>query len=162
MTQKISKVIEINCNNKILIKAVFKPKLWEIMSPVKKFEIEFISPNVFFSKIFDEVKILKIPIEMEGELVLDNKGEDPGKGTLIEFNVRNNKDVKELEGRLRIKEIAPDKAKVGVFIHNFTLGSDFLNSVGKSATEMILRTKVTQMLRNLEQYCNTHDGKELL
>ena len=91
---------------------------------------------------------------MEGELVLSDKGEQEGKGRLIEMNVRNNKDVKDLEGRLRIKQISPSKSKVGVFIHNFKLSSDFLNLIG-GATELILRGKITDILRNLEKYCKT-------
>ena len=162
----ISKVLEIdNCNSEFLLKALFKAALWEEISPVAKIEVEFTSPNVFFSKITDEVgkvgDIFKIPINMEGELVLIDKGEDPGKGNLIEFNVRNNKDVRALEGRLRVKSLAPDKTKVGVFIHTLTLSSDFLNLLGKGAAEMILRTKVTGMLRNLEKVCKDNSLEDL-
>ena len=40
--------------------------------------------------IVDEINIgLKIPIEMRGELVLIDKGEQGPQGRLIEFNVRN-------------------------------------------------------------------------
>ena len=163
----ISKVVEIdNCNNELLLKALFKAGLWEAISPVTKIEVEFTSPNVFLSKITDEVgkvgELFKIPINMEGELVLTDKGEEPGKGSLIEFNVRNNKDVRDLEGRLRVKALSPNKTKVGVFIHNLVLNSDFLNLLGKGAAEMILRTKVTGMLRNLEKFCKDHKLTELI
>jgi hypothetical protein len=163
----ISKVLEIeNCNNELLLKALFKADLWETISPVTKIEVEFTSPNVFFSKITDEVgkvgELFKIPINMEGELVLIDKGEEPEKGNLIEFNVRNNKDVRHLEGRLRIKALTPDKTKVGVFIHNLVLSSDFLNLIGKGATELIMRSKVTGLLRNLEKYCKDHSLEELI
>jgi len=169
MTAKIiSKVAEIdNCNKDILLKALYKAKFWEAISPVSKIEVEFISPNVFRSIIIDEIKLtvgnlLNIPIEMTGELVLLDKGEVPEKGHLVELNVRNNKDVKELEGRLRIKEISTNKVKVGIFIHNFKLSSDFLNIIGKSAAEMTLRTKVGGIIRNLGKYCKTHDLEDLL
>ena len=103
----ISKVVEINnCNKEEFIKALFKPGLWEKCSPVKKIAVEFIAPNVFRSEMVDEVDIIKIPIEMSGELVMDDKGEESNKGKLIEFNVRNNKDVKELEGRIRVKALS--------------------------------------------------------
>ena len=76
----ISKVLEIeNCNSELLLKALFNAELWEEISPVAKIEVEFTSPNVFFSKITDEVgkvgDIFKIPINMEGEMVLIDKGE---------------------------------------------------------------------------------------
>ena len=163
----ISKVLEIdNCNCDLLLKALFKAAFWEEISPVAKIEVEFTSPNVFFSKITDEVgkigDIFKIPIDMEGELVLIDKGEDLGKGNLIEFNVRNNKDVRDLEGRLRAKSITPDKTKVGVFIHTLTLSNDFLNLLGKGAAEMILRTKITGMLRNLEKLCKDRRLEDLI
>ncbi len=163
----ISKVLEINnCNSQLLLKALFKAGLWEVISPVSKIEVEFTGPNVFFSKITDEIgkvgDLFKIPINMEGEMVLIDKGEEPVKGHLIEFNVRNNKDVKELEDRLRIKALTTDKTKVGVFIHNLLLNSDFLNLIGKGAAELVLRTKVTGMLRNLEKYCREYSLEKLL
>lgn len=164
----ITKIVEIkNCNGDTLIAAIYKEKFWEIMSPVTKIEVEFISPNVFRSEIIDEVKLtvgnlLNIPIEMTGEMVLLDKGEIAQKGRLIEFNVRNNKDVKRLEGRLRIKQISTNVAKVGVFIQNLELSSDFLNLIGKGASEFILRSKITGLLRNLEKYCKTGNLKDLL
>ena len=163
----ISKVLEIkNCNDEKLLKALYKAEFWEAISPVAKMEVEFTSPNVFHSNITDNIAklgdLFKIPIEMEGEMVLIDKGKDPGKGYLIEFNVRNNKDVKELEGRMRIKALSPDKTKVGVFIHNLVLNSEFLNLLGKGAAEIILRTKVTGMLRNLEKLCKERDLGEFV
>ena len=83
------------------------------------------------------------------------------KGRLIEFNVRNNKDVRELDGRIRVKEITPNKSKLGVFIETLTLSSDFMNIIGKSAAELVLRTKITDMMRNLENYCKINSLSEL-
>ncbi|MFX1258052.1 MAG: hypothetical protein ACFFAN_09340 [Promethearchaeota archaeon] len=172
MTAKvISRVLEINnCNKDNLLEAIYQPRFWEIISPVTKIEAKLVAPNVIYTHIIDEIKLsvgdfLKIPIEMEGELVLIDKGEIEGKGRLIEFNVRKNKDIKELEGRIRIKTLSIDKSsnksKVGVFIHHFVLSSDFINLFG-SAAELILRRKVTNSLRNLEKYCKTHDLKDLV
>ncbi len=159
----ISKVLEINNLNKNeFLQALFKEKMWERLSPVKEIHVEFIAPNVFHSKILDEVNVVNFPIEMEGELVMVDKGEDQEKGRLIEFNVRNNKEVKDLEGNIRVKSLSEKKTKIGVFVHNFNLNSGFLNSVGKSASEMILRTKLNDLLRNLEKFCKDHDLKELL
>ena len=158
----ISKVIELdNCNKDLLIKALYTVKFWETVNPAKKIEAKFIAPNVLYSKITDE--IVSIPIEMEGELVLQDAGEQKeGKGRLIELNVRNNKDVKELEGRLRIKALSGNKSKLGVFIKSFKLGSDFLNLIGKSAAELTLRTKITEMLRNLERWLKSKSLNDLL
>ncbi|MFW9973392.1 MAG: hypothetical protein ACFFDF_24625 [Candidatus Odinarchaeota archaeon] len=158
----ISKVVEIdNCNKDLLIEAIFKPEFWVMVNPAKSMEAEFTAPNVLFTKIIDE--ILNIRIEMEGELVLQDMGEQYGdKGRLIELNVRNNKDIKELEGRMRIKAISNNKSKIGVFINSFKLNSDFLNLFGKSAAELTLRTKITDMLRNLEKYVRSKSLKELL
>jgi len=167
MTPKvISKVLEINnCPNETLIKALYTSKFWELLSPVSSIEVNFTSPNVFYSKIVDEIKItgnlLKIPINMVGEMVLIDKGEEPGKGKLIEFNVRENKDVRDLEGRIRIKALTPTKSKVGIFIHNFVLSSDFLNLIGKGAGELIIRDKITKTLRNLEKHCKTKKLEDL-
>jgi hypothetical protein len=102
------------------------------------------------------MKLIKIPIDMEGELVLNDKGEEEGKGRLIEFNVRKNKDVKVLEGNLRVRELSPTQSKIGVFIHHFTLSSDFMRLFG-GAAELTLRTKITDMLRNLEKLCKNQD-----
>ena len=122
----ISKVVELDkCNKDKLIKAIFKPEFWLTVNPSKTMQAEFLAPNVLYTKITDE--IINIKIEMEGELVLQDRGEQEGeKGRLIDLNVRNNKDVKELEGRMRIKAISSDKTKIGVFIDSFTLSSDFL------------------------------------
>ncbi|MFW9824207.1 MAG: hypothetical protein ACFFE4_14780 [Candidatus Thorarchaeota archaeon] len=157
----ISKVVELeNCNKDVLIKALYTAKFWETVNPTKKMEAKFIAPNVLFTRVTDT--IANIPIEMEGELVLQDKGEEEGKGRLIELNVRNNKDVKELEGRLRIKELASNKSKLGVFISHFNLSSDFLNLIGKSLSELTLRNKITEMLRKLERWVKNNSLNDLL
>lgn len=163
MTAKIiSKVLEIeNCNKEELLKAIYTEKFWETISPVKKIEAKFSAPNVLYSKIVDDIKIINIPVEMEGELVLSDKGEQEGKGRLIEMNVRNNEDIKALEGRLRVKQISPNKSKVGVFIHNFKVSSSFLNLIG-GAFELILRSKITDILRNIEKYCKNNSLNEFI
>ena len=148
----ISKVVELeNCNKDSLIKAIYKPEFWLTINPAKKMHAEFSAPNVLFTKIEDE--IINIKVEMEGELVLQDKGEqEEGKGRLIELNVRNNKDVRELEGRMRIKALSNNKSKIGVFINSFSLSSDFLGLIGRSAAELTLRTKITEMLRKLDRW----------
>jgi hypothetical protein len=157
----ISKVVELdNCNKDLLITAIYKPEFWIMVNPAKSMHAEFTAPNVLFTKIVDE--IINIKIEMEGELVLQDKGEqEGGKGRLIELNVRNNKDVRELEGRMRIKALTNNRSKIGVFINSFKLGSDFLNLIGKSAAELALRTKITDMLRNLERYVKSNSLSDL-
>ncbi|MFX1338546.1 MAG: hypothetical protein ACFFDK_08040 [Promethearchaeota archaeon] len=158
----ISKVLEIeNCPKDKLIAAIYVSKFWEELSPVSKIEVNFVSPNVFHSIIVDNIKVVNIPIEMEGELVLTDKGEEEGKGRLIEFNVRNNKNVKKLDGNMRIKALSPYMSKVGVFVHNFSLEDDFLRLFG-GAAELTLRTKISNMLRNLERFCKTNDLNEFL
>jgi hypothetical protein len=157
----ISKVVEVNGDKDSLLDALYKPKLWETISPVKRIEVEFTAPNVFYSEIYDEVDLINIPIEMSGELVMDDQGEVPDKGRLIELNVRNNKDVEKLEARLRIKALGPDKSKVGVFVHTFKLNNEFLNLVG-DASELILRRKLSEILRNLENFLKDNDVKELI
>jgi hypothetical protein len=157
---RISKVVELdNCKKDLLIKALYTAKFWETVNPAKKMEAKFISPNVLYTKVTDE--IVNIPVEMEGELVLQDKGEQEGKGRLIEINVRNNKDVKELEGRIRIKEISPNKSKMGIFISDFKLNSDFLNLIGKSASELTLRNKITEMVRKLERWVKKNSLNDL-
>ncbi|MFX1504135.1 MAG: hypothetical protein ACFFDH_24455, partial [Promethearchaeota archaeon] len=152
----ISKVVEIeNCNEEAFITAIYKPEFWLTVNPAKEMQAEFLSPNVLFTKVVDE--IINIKIEMEGELVLQDKGEqEGGKGRLIELNVRNNKDVRELEGRIRIKDISDDKSKIGVFINNFKLSNDFLGLIGRNAAELALRTKITDMLRNLQRWLKSN------
>ncbi len=161
MAKLISKVIEVDSDKESLLEAIYKPNIWEKISPVKKITIEFTAPNVFHSDIYDEVDVLNIPIEMSGELVMIDQGEVPDKGHLIELNVRNNKDIDKLEGRLRIKNIGTKKAKVGVFIHTFKLNNEFLNLIG-DASELILRNKLSQILRNLQNYLKNNDIKDLL
>jgi len=160
-TSIISKVIELdNCNKDSLIKALYTAKFWETVNPAKKMEAKFIAPNVLYTKVIDQ--IVNIPIEMEGELVFHDQGEsEDGKGRLIEINVRNNKDVKELEGRLRIKELSANRTKFGIFISSFKLGSDFLNLIGKSVSEFTLRNKITEMVRKLERWVNNHSLNDL-
>jgi hypothetical protein len=147
----ISKVVKVNCPKEELLKIVYTPEIWEAISPVKRINIEFTAPNVFYSEIYDEVDLIKIPIEMSGELVMTDKGEIPNKGNLIELNVRNNKDIEKLEGRLRIKSLGSNLSKVGVFIHNFKLTSEFFNLLGDTA-DLILRTKLSEIMRNLQNY----------
>ncbi|MFW9782209.1 MAG: hypothetical protein ACFFFB_08005 [Candidatus Heimdallarchaeota archaeon] len=157
----ISKVVELdNCNKDSLIKSLYTAQFWEMVNPAKKMEAKFISPNVLYTKVTDE--IVNIPVEMEGELVLQDMGDQEGKGRLIELNVRNNKDVRELEGRMRIKAISPNKSKIGVFINSFKLGSDFLNLIGKSVAELTLRNKISEMLRNLERWVKKNSLNEFL
>ncbi|MFX1389374.1 MAG: hypothetical protein ACFE9Z_04840 [Promethearchaeota archaeon] len=157
----ISKVVELNnCNKESLIKAIYKPEFWVMVNPAKSMHAEFPAPNVLYTKIVDE--IINIKIEMDGELVLQDMGEQAeGKGRLIEMNVRNNKDVRELEGRMRIKELSPNRTKLGVFISSFKLGSDFLNLIGRNAAELTLRTKITEMLRNLEKWLRSNSIENL-
>ncbi|MHA1283144.1 MAG: hypothetical protein ACTSQP_11620 [Promethearchaeota archaeon] len=167
MTAKISKVLEIdNCPKDLLLDALYKAEFWEKISPVKKIEAKFIAPNVLWSVVEDDIfnigNYIKIPIKLEGELVLSDKREELGKGHLIEFNVRNNKDVRELEGRLRIKSLSASKTKIGVFINNLILSSNFLNLVGKNLAEITLQTKITKMLRNLEKLCKNQKFLEQL
>ena len=150
-----------NCPKDKFVQAIYKAKIWEELSPVTKIEVNFIAPNVFHSVIIDNIKVVNIPVEMEGELVLTDKGEEEGKGRLIEFNVRNNKNVKALDGNLRVKALSSDKSKIGVFVHNFVLEDDFLKLFG-GAAELTLRTKITSLLRNLEKYCKSNDLKNLL
>ncbi len=161
-TSIISKVVELdNCNKDLLVKALYTAKFWETVNPAKKMEAKFISPNVLYSKVIDE--IVKIPIEMEGELVLQDQGEqEDGKGRLIEINIRNNKDVKELEGRLRIKELSTNRTKFGIFISSFKLDSDFINLIGKNVSELTLRSKITEMVRNLERWVKNNSLNDLL
>jgi len=162
ITAKISKILEINnCNDHDLLKALYIPEFWEEINPSKKMEAKFTAPNVLYTKIYDEIDLIKIPIEMEGELVLSDKGKDSNKGHLIEFNVRNNKNVKELEGRIRIKQISPNKAKVGVFIDIFSLSGDFLSKMG-GVSDLVLQSKISEMLRNIEKYCKIKDLKDFL
>lgn len=159
---KISKVLEIeNCNKDALIKSMYKSEFWEAINPTKKMEAKFIAPNVLYTKIYDQVSIVNVPIEMEGELVLSDEGEQGEKGRLIDFNVRNNKDVKTLEGRIRVKSLSSTKSKIGVFVESLILTSDFLNLIG-GAADLILQMKITDMLRNLEKYCKSNDLKEFL
>ncbi|MHA1986501.1 MAG: hypothetical protein ACW98D_07680 [Promethearchaeota archaeon] len=157
----ISKVIELdNCNKDTLIKALYTAKFWETVNPAKKMEAKFTSPNVLYTKVIDQ--IVNIPVEMEGELVLQDQGEtEDGKGRLIEINVRNNKDVKELEGRLRIKELSPNRTKFGIFISDFKLDSDFLNLIGRNVSELTLRSKITEMVRKLERWLKNNSLNEL-
>jgi len=122
-------------------------------------EAKFIAPNVLYTKVTDE--IVKVSVELEGELVLQDLGEQEDKGRLIELNVRNNKDVRELDGRIRIKALAPTKTKLGVFIESFKLGSDFLSLIGNVA-EYTLRNKITEMLRKLERWLKNHSLEDLL
>jgi len=153
LTKVISKILEIeNCPQKDALEALYKPKFWEEISPVTKIEASFPSPNVLRTNIVDHIKVVNIDVEMEGELVLTDKGEEEGKGRLIQFNVRGNKDVTELEGNIRIKAISPSKSKIGIFIHHFVLSSNFMSLIGGVA-ELILRTKITSILRNIEKYC---------
>jgi hypothetical protein len=160
-TNIISKVVELdNCAKDSLVEAIYKPEFWLMVNPAKSMEAKFISPNVLYTKIVDE--IISIKVEMEGELLLQDMGEQEGeKGRLIELNVRNNKDVKTLEGRIRIKAISANASKIGVFIKSFTLSSDFLNLIGRSAAELALRTKITDMLRNLERWVKNNTLEDL-
>jgi hypothetical protein len=146
-----SKVVEVDCAKEDFLDSIYKPKIWETISPVKEIKVEFTAPNVFFSEIYDEVDVVKTPVEMEGELVMIDKGEVSGKGRLIELNVRNNKDVKQLDGRLRVKSLGSNKTKIGVFITTFELTSELLNMFG-DASELVLRRKISEILRGLQKY----------
>jgi hypothetical protein len=154
-----SKVVTVNCGKEDFLDSIYKPKIWETISPVKKISVEFTAPNVFFSEIYDEVDLVKMPVEMSGELVMVDKGEVQGKGRLIELNVRNNKDVKKLDGRLRVKSLGPDKTKIGVFITSFQLTSELLNMLGDTS-ELILRRKINEILRGLQKYLK-EDGNSI-
>lgn len=154
-----SKVVEVDCAKEDFLDSIYKPKIWETISPVKKITVEFTAPNVFFSEIYDEVDLVKMPVEMSGELVMLDKGEVPEKGRLIELNVRNNEDVKKLDGRLRVKSLGPDKTKIGVFITNFQLTSELLNMLGDTS-ELILRRKINEILRGLQKYLK-EDGNSI-
>ena len=158
----ISKVLEIdNCNKDELIKAIYTTSLWEKITPVQKIEVEFTAPNVLHCKIYDKIKVVNVPIEMETEIVLSDKGEEAGKGHVIELNIRNNEQVQKLEGRLRIKALSSTKSKVGIFIDTIIFTNDFLKLLG-GAADMTFQLKVSDMLRNLEKLCKTRSLNEFL
>ena len=151
----ITKVLEIeNCKKEDLLKAIYDSEFWENIVPAQKIEAKFIAPNVLYNKIFDQVSVVKVPIELESEMVFSDKGEQAGKGRLIEINIRNNNEIKNMEGRIRIKALTPTKSKVGIFIDTLTFSSDFLSLLG-GAADMILQTKITEMMRNLQKLCKT-------
>jgi hypothetical protein len=60
-----------------------------------------------------------------------------------------------LEGRVRVKSLSNTKSKLGIFIENFSLSSDFLNLIG-GAADLTLQLKITDMMRNLEKYCKSN------
>jgi hypothetical protein len=62
---------------------------------------------------------------------------------------------------MRIKALSNSKSKIGVFINSFKLGSDFLNLIGRNAAELTLRTKITDMLRNLEKWVKSKSLEDL-
>ncbi|MHA1641764.1 MAG: hypothetical protein ACTSUX_07120 [Promethearchaeota archaeon] len=159
---KISKVLEIdNCNKEDLLKVIYNAKFWEEITPTTEVNAEFIAPNVLYSRIKDQISLINVPIEMEGELVLTDLGEQEGKGKLIELNVRNNKNVRKLEGRLRVKALSQNKTKIGVFIDTLILDSEFLNLFG-GAADLTLQRKITEILRNLEKICKNNKLREFL
>jgi hypothetical protein len=161
-SKSISKVLEIeNCPKDKLLEAIYKAEFWEAISPVSQIEAQMIAPNVLSSKIVDKIKVINIPIEMDGELVLIDKGDEEGKGHLIELNVRKNENMKKFEGNLRVKAITSTKSKVGIFINNFILSNAFLNLFG-GAAELTLRSKLSDCLRNLEKYCKSNDLSDFL
>ena len=135
----ISKVLEIdNCKKEDLIEAIYKPEFWKEITPAQKVEAKFIAPNVLYNKIYDQISLIKVPIELESEMVLSDKGEQAGKGRLIEINIRNNDEIKNMEGRLRIKALTSTKSKVGIFIDELSFSNDFLSLLG-GAADMILQ-----------------------
>ena len=153
----ISKVLEIdNCKKEDLIEAIYKPEFWKEITPAQKVEAKFIAPNVLYNKIYDQISLIKVPIELESEMVLSDKGEQAGKGRLIEINIRNNNEIKNMEGRLRIKALTSTKSKVGIFIDELSFSNDFLSLLG-GAADMILQTKITEMMRNLQKLCKIKD-----
>jgi hypothetical protein len=153
----ISKVLEIeNCKKEDLIEAIYKPEFWKEITPVQKVEAKLIAPNVLYNKIYDQISLIKVPIELESEMVLSDKGEQAGKGRLIEINIRNNDEIKNMEGRLRIKALTSTKSKVGIFIDELSFSNDFLSLLGGTA-DMILQTKITEMMRNLQKLCKIKD-----
>jgi hypothetical protein len=153
----ISKVLEIeNCKKEDLIEVIYKPEFWKEITPAQKVEAKLIAPNVLYNKIYDQISLIKVPIELESEMVLSDKGEQAGKGRLIEINIRNNDEIKNMEGRLRIKALTSTKSKVGIFIDELSFSNDFLSLLG-GAADMILQTKITEMMRNLQKLCKMKD-----
>jgi len=158
----ITKVLEIeNCKKEDLIRAIYVSEFWENITPAQKVEARFIAPNVLYNKIFDQVSVVNVPIELESEMVFSDKGEEAGKGRLIEINIRNNNEIKRMEGRLRIKALTPTKSKVGIFIDTLLFSNDFLSLLG-GAADMILQTKITEMMRNLQKLCQTKNLADFL
>ena len=96
-TNIISKVVEIeNCNKDLLIKAIYTPEFWITVNPAKKMDAKFTAPNVLYTKITDE--IVNIKVQMEGELVLQDKGEqEENKGHLILNPISNKTCFKSLK-----------------------------------------------------------------
>ena len=147
----ITKVLEIdNCKKEELIEAIYKSEFWKEITPAQKVEAKFIAPNVLYNKIYDQVSLINVPIELESEMVFSDKGEQAEKGRLIEINIRNNNEIKNMEG--------PSKSKVGIFIDALSFSNEFLSLLGGTA-DMILQTKITEMMRNLQKLCKMKDLK---
>jgi hypothetical protein len=153
----MSEIIEVqNASEEKILKKLREADFWIQIIPAKQKIVEMRAPNVLYTSISEEIRmdllglanIKPIKLEFEGELVLEDKGSDEN-GHFLDFNVRKNTLITELEGRLRLKKISngiSNGLKVGIFIYVFKINNQFLGSLGQNAADLILRSKLRELL----------------
>ncbi|MHA1340470.1 MAG: hypothetical protein ACTSRZ_09605 [Promethearchaeota archaeon] len=140
-------------NEKELTQKLEDKDFWEKIIPTKEKLVKKKAPNVLFIIIneefqFDPVGITKLSLKIEGELLFERKGADM-KGEIVDFYIRNNTHLDELDGRIRIRKNR-EMLKIGVFIYSLRVKNIDLN-IGQQAIEFVLRTKIREMLKNIEK-----------
>ena len=127
MSQKnvLSVVGEVgNLTEEYIVDNLNNKDLWLKIIPTAEKKVEIRAPNIIFTKFSEVIPVglSSTKINSEGELILEDKGRDD-KGKLFEFHVRNSDLVKDLEGRLRIRNTSPG-VKIGIFISEMKLENE--------------------------------------
>lgn len=150
----IMREIQSSKNTSEIIDSLSNSEFWSQIIPMNEKTVEIRAPNVVFVRAADAINIDpmgvagKVRIESSGEVIFEDKGED-NKGRFLDFYIRDNNLAERLEGRLRLRN-TPNGFKIGIFVYDLEMKENTF-SLGKTAAEFVLRTKLRMLVDLLEK-----------
>jgi len=120
---------------------IYTPHFWGEYVPAHEATAEFTTKTNMHFVIKENVPL---PITMEGDVEYLDEGNGVIHFRLLRENFHQ---VETLFGRIRYREEAPGKTKVGVFVEEMKLSNAFANLLGKTAAVVEAKTRLTKAFR---------------
>ncbi len=124
-----------------LEKCLDAPRFWGQFVPAREATVEFTSKTNMHFVIREN---LPIPITLEGDMEYVDEGDGVINFRLLRENFHQ---VESLFGRIRYREEAPGRTKVGVFVEEMKLSNAFLNILGQTAGVVEAKTRLAKAFK---------------